>query len=133
MICRYCGCAYTNDDRRCGGCGAPKTAVTKLLDVSAKPDHWSNSLRDTTLRVLAGTLAVGVICAVCVFIGWTAPAMVFAFFWAVPVAPSLLTYAAWRDAKGAIPQFMIYLTFAGMVWSGIFFITLLMVGVTMAG
>ena len=132
MICRYCGSAYTNDERTCGGCGAPKTTVTKLLDVTATPDHWSNSLRDTTVRVLAVTLIIGVICMLCVFMGLAAPAMVFAFFWAVPVAPTLLTYAAWRNAKGAIPQFMIYLTFAGLVWSGIFFITLLMIGVTVA-
>lgn len=101
MNCRYCGSVYTDADRTCGGCGAPKDGLREtLLDVPATPDHWTNSLKDTIYRVLIGTVAAMALTLLSGLVGINGFVGTLAFLWAVPAVPTLLTYAAWRDAKG---------------------------------
>lgn len=130
MICRYCGNAYATDDRTCQGCGAPKTGiVSKVLDAPSTPDHWSNSFRQTVLRVFIVTIAVLVMVLLLGLVGWVNFGAVLAFFWAMPVAPSLLAYGAWRTAKGDLVMLFTLLTAAAMVWGGVFLTTMLIIGV----
>ena len=113
MNCRYCGNVYTGEDRTCGGCGAPKHAVTqRLLDAPATPEHWSNSFGRTALRVFVVTLVILALLTALDMVGLGEPATVAAFFWAVPVAPSLLTWAAWREAEANWLRFLPYMGMA---------------------
>ncbi len=130
MKCRYCGNAYADEDRTCGGCGAPKDAIRSLLDAPATPEHWSNSLKDTIIRVLIVTGGVLVGAFVLAAIGLAALGAVLAFFWAMPAAPTLMTYVAWRDAKGDFVGFFVRLFLVMGVWSGISFAVLLAIGVS---
>ncbi len=129
MKCRYCGNAYTDNDRTCGGCGAPKYAIQSLLDAPATPEHWSNSLKDTVFRVVIMTVGIIVGAALLGAIGFGSLAAVLSFFWAVPVAPTLLTYAAWRDAKGDFGAFFLRLFIVGGVWMGVFIAAMMAIGV----
>lgn len=130
MICRYCDTVYNAEDRTCAGCGAPKTTLSRaVLDAPATPEHWSNSLRTTTLYTLIATVALAILAGLMALIGWSAVAGLMMFFWAVPAAPTLLTYAAWRSAKGSVLDFLLRLTFAGAVWSGIFTTALIVIGI----
>ena len=113
MNCRYCGSVYGGEDRTCGGCGAPKGALARtLLDAPSTPEHWSNSFWRTAMRVFIVT--VGVIAALTAldWLGVGEPATVAAFFWAVPVAPALLSYAAWREAEANWLRFLPYMGMA---------------------
>ena len=130
MKCRYCGNAYTDDDRTCGGCGAPKHAIQSLLDAPATPEHWSNSLKDTIFRVLIVTGGILVGTPLLAAIGLGALGGLLAFFWAVPTAPTMLSYAAWRDAKGDFAGFFLRLFLVGGVWMGISFAVLMAIGIS---
>ena len=133
MNCRYCGSVYTNEDRTCGGCGAPKHALRQtLLDAPATPGHWTNSLKDTIYRVLIVTAALVALVAVAGAAGLEGPASVLAFFWAMPAAPTLLTYAAWRDAKGDWMGFFMRSFLASGVWFGVFVAVLMAIGLANA-
>jgi len=133
MNCRYCGNVYANDDRTCGGCGAPKHALRQtLLDAPATPEHWSNSLTATVMRVLMVTLGVLVLMGLATALGIGGFASVLAFFWILPVAPVLMTYAAWRSAKGQFGAFFLRLFAVFGVWNGVFFAVFLAIGVVAA-
>ncbi len=130
MNCRYCGNVYTDEDRTCGGCGAPKHALRqKVLDAPATPDHWSNSLKDTIYRVMIGTVVLIVAMVVAGAIGLGALAGILAFFWVMPVVPCVLTYAAWRDARGDWVGFFMrgFLVFA--IWTAVSIVVLMSIGV----
>ncbi len=133
MNCRYCGSVYSDGDRTCGGCGAPKNALRQtLLDAPATPGHWSNSLKDTAYRVLIGTPVLIVLVAVTAAIGLGAFGSTLAFFWAMPVVPCLLTYAAWRDAEGDLVGFFMrgFVVFA--IWFAVFTVILMSIGIAMS-
>ena len=130
MNCRYCGNVYSEEDRTCGGCGAPKQALRQtLLDAPATPEHWSKSLRQTVGRVLIATVALLVLIVGVSAIGLGALAALLAMVWALPVVPTLLTYAAWRDAKGDWIGFFMRLWLVFGIWSGIFFVMLMSIGI----
>jgi len=129
MNCRYCGNVYTDEDRTCGGCGAPKHALRqKVLDAPATPEHWSNSLKDTIFRLMIGTFVAILLVTVAGLVGLGGAAAVLVFFWAVLVVPVLLTYAAWRDAKGDWAGFFMRSFLIFPIWSVIFFVTFLAIG-----
>jgi|GEM_PF-5697007 len=133
MNCRYCGNVYTDTDRTCGGCGAPKHAFAQtLLDAPATPEHWSNSLKDTIYRVLIATVAIAVLVVGAGAVGLGGLASVLAFFWAIPAAPTMLTYAAWRDAKGDVGAFLLRLFLIFWLWASLFFVMLMVIGLTAA-
>lgn len=129
MNCRYCGSAYADGDRTCGGCGAPKHAIAQtLLDAPTTPDHWSNSLKDTLYRVVIVTVGVLVLTLLAGAVGLGGVAAL-SFFWAVPIAPTLLTYAAWRDAKGDVLGFLFRGFLVFWLWSVIFAAVLICLGI----
>ena len=129
MNCRYCGNVYADEDRTCGGCGAPKHALRqKVLDAPATPDHWSNSLKDTIYRVLIVTVAMVALVAGAAAAGLGGFAGVVAFFWAMPVAPTLMTYAAWRDARGDWAGWFLRGLLVLPVWCAVFFVVLMSIG-----
>lgn len=131
MNCRYCGNVYIDSDRSCGGCGAPKQAVAqKLLDVPATPDHWSNSLKATIIRVLAATVVVVVLTGFAWLLDYGSVAAVVGFFWVVPVSPTLLTYAAWRDARGDWVGFFQRGFIVFWLWGAISFVVLMQIGIS---
>lgn len=130
MNCRYCGNVYTDEDRTCGGCGAPKHALRqKFLDAPATLGHWSHSLKDTIYRVLIGSVCVIVFGVLASLLGVGALGGLLAFFWIMPVVPCLLTYAAWQDSKGDWVGFFMrgFLVFA--VWTAVFMVVLMSVGI----
>ena len=107
MNCRYCGSEYAKDAMVCGGCGARKGGLgQKLLDVPATPEHWSNTFGGMTVRVFLITFAAVLLMTLADRAGLGEPAGVIGFFWAVPVVPSLLAWAAWRETKGAWGAFL---------------------------
>jgi len=103
-----------------------------LLDAPATPEHWSNSLKDTVFRVLIATAAIIVLMAVANLIGFGALIGVLAFFWAFPVVPVLLTYAAWREAKGNWAGLFMRSFLVLGVWSGVSFVVVLAFGILVA-
>lgn len=130
MNCRYCENVYTNDDRTCGGCGAPKHALRqKLLDVPATPEHWSNSLKDTIYRVLIGSVCVIVFGILASVLGLGVLGGVLAFFWVIPIVPCLLTYAAWRDSKGDWVGFFMRGFLVIAIWTAVSMVVLLGMGI----
>ncbi len=129
MNCRYCGNVYADEDRTCGGCGAPKHAFRqKIFDAPATPEHWSNSLKHTIYRVIAGTVGVVILIAVTGAVGLGFFGTILALFWIMPVVPCLLTYAAWRDAKGEWAGFFIRGFVVSMVWMTVLMVVLMCIG-----
>ena len=130
MNCRYCENVYADEDRTCGGCGAPKHALRqKLLDAPATPEHWSNSLKDTVYRVLIGSVCVIVFGNLALLSGLGVLGGTIAFFWAVPIVPCLLTYAAWRDSKGDWVGFFMRCFLVMGVWMAVSLVVLMGIGI----
>lgn len=133
MNCRYCETVYDSTDRRCSGCGAPKTVLSRtLLDGPATPDHWSNSFPKSVLYILIASAVIAVLCGLMAWIGWQGAAAVMGLFWSSLMAPAVLTYAAWRSAEGSWAQFFVRLCLSGMIWGGIMMIFVIIIGVIVA-
>ena len=134
MNCRYCGSVYASEDRTCGGCGAPKGMLARtLLDAPATPEHWSNSLWKTALRVFAVTAGIVLLTIALDLFGAGEPMMILAFFWAVPVVPCLLGYAAWRESEGSWGRFLPRLVIALFLTAAIGLTMLFTIGMIVIG
>lgn len=129
MNCRYCGGVYEAKARTCGGCGAPKSAISTLLDLPATPDHWTNSLGRTTWIVLMLTAGICALATAVRMAGWVDPAMFLLLFWAVPIAPILLFYSAWRSSQGQVGGRLLNLFCALAVAAGVAFVIVIAGGI----